>query len=439
MNEPHGPIQADGVHHLFFQANPHAPHWADIEWGHAVSRDLVHWTHLPSALVPRAGTVAPTGVWSGSSVRDDDGGIRLYVTAGDASRTPDQSVAIARPSPGGWRLDDAPVLTMPDDERLLAGQFRDPFVWREQGAWFMLVGAGLRDTGGAALLFRSPDGEQWESLGELHAAPLGEMWELPVLLPVQTPAGVRRHVLLVCPWWAEVPPGEVVEVWHWVGTWDAGQATFSPDHAEPRRFDFGRHFTGPSGCLTEDGRTILWSIAQDGRTDAEHELWGWAHNAGLPLELALGEDGHLEVSPVRELSVLRQEELADATGRHLELEVLVEVGTSGSVRLSLCGGAATLEVSAARFRVERPGAAAYDCWHPAEADDAPPPGPGRHVLRVFLDGSMLEAYLDRRWSLTTRVAAASDGVGLTCAGDGRVESLRAWRLRAAEAAGGTAG
>jgi fructan beta-fructosidase len=432
MNEPHGPIEVDGVHHLFFQANPHAPHWGDIEWGHAVSPDLVHWRHQPSALVPRPGSVAPTGVWSGSSVRDDDGRVRLYVTAGDSSRTPDQSVAVARPRNGGWELDEAPLLVMPDDDALLPGQFRDPFVWRERASWFMLVGAGLRGIGGTALLYRSHDGEEWEALGPLHSAPVAEMWELPVLLPVHTADGVRRHVLFVCPWWAEVPAGQVVEVLHWVGTWDPRRAEFVPDHDEPRRFDFGRHFTGPSGYVTEDGRTILWSIAQDGRTEAEHESWGWAHNAGLPLELGLGHDGHLEISPVRELAGLRDELLTEAAGDQLEIELDLDLGTTGCVRLALRGGAATIEVSADRFRLERPGAAAYDCWHPGKVDDAPAPGPGRHDLRVLLDGSMLEAYLDRRWSFTTRVPATADGVGLVCTGQARVESSRMWRLRAAD-------
>jgi sucrose-6-phosphate hydrolase SacC (GH32 family) len=457
MNEPHAPIQVDGVHHLFFQANRRGPFWGGIEWGHAVSRDLVHWTHQPPALVPAPDGVAPTGVWSGSAVRDDDGGILLYVTAGDASLAPDQSVAVARPTAGGWALDLAPTICMPADDSLVPGQFRDPFVWREGDAWFLLVGAGLRGIGGTALLYRSDDGDSWRPVGPLHTTDrsrhpgAGEMWELPVLLPIRSAAGEERHVLLVCPWWEKVPPEQVVEVLHWVGSWDTALGVFSPDHVEPRRFDFGRHFTGPSGYVSEDGRTLLWSIAQDGRTDDEHLEAGWAHNAGLPLELGLGADGRLEIAPVRELASLRDElvldvgaaTLEDALTRlpplvaRLEIEAEVTLGAAGLASLHLHADDATwavLELTADRFRLHRPGAAAYDAWHGAELDDAPAPGPGSHLLRTFLDGSMLESYLDRSTSFTSRIRppAGLTRLAVTTYGDARVDRLRIWRLAAGD-------
>lgn len=453
MNEPHAPIQVDGVHHLFFQSNRRGPFWGGIEWGHAVSRDLVHWTHRPPALVPAPEGVAPTGVWSGSAVRDDDGDVFLYVTAGDSSLVPDQSVAVARPGAGGWTLDPAPIICMPDDDTLVSGQFRDPFVWREDSDWFMLVGAGVRDVGGTALLYRSDDGDTWKPAGHLHTVDrarhpgTGEMWELPVLLPVRSADGDQRHVLLVCPWWDRVPQDQVVEVLHWVGRWEAGRGEFRPDHEEPRRFDFGRHFTGPSGYVIGDGRTVLWSIAQDGRSDEEHLEAGWAHNAGLPLELGLGADGRLEIAPVRELHSLREELVLDAgaarladdladlgpLAARLEIEADVTLGATGRACLRLWsehGTWAALELGHGRFRLHRPGAAAYDGWHGSEVDDAPPPGPGRHVLRTFLDGSMLEAYLDRTTSFTSRVRPPGGlaRLAVVLSGDVTVERLRAWRL-----------
>jgi hypothetical protein len=101
------------VHHLFYQHNPGGPYWGHIAWGHAVSRDLVHWEDSPIAVAPAAETVAPNGIWSGSSVVAPDGEHLLYFTAGDFGRRPDQSVAIARPDGKGWAVDERPVLEMP--------------------------------------------------------------------------------------------------------------------------------------------------------------------------------------------------------------------------------------------------------------------------------------------------------------------------------------
>lgn len=465
MNEPHAPIEADGLHHLFFQSNRTGAHWGGIEWGHAVSTDLVRWRHLPPALSPVDTPVAPDGIWSGGSVLDDAGRPVLFITAGDFACAPDQSVAIARPRGQGagttWVADAEPVLRMPSRDDLVPGQFRDPFVWREGERWFMLVGAGVVGHGGTALLFESADGESWDEVGPLlvgdaAAHPeVGEMWELPVLLPVSSASGRAAHVLLVCPWWAAVPDGRVVEVVHWLGDWDASARMFTPWHPEPRRFDHGRHFTGPSGNVLSDGRTILWSIAQDGRTTAQQAEVGWAHNAGLPLELTLGDDDTLRIAPVRELATLREELLVEVTHlRAAEVPLLAADLTLGPIELELeclagpgvvrvalvdeAGGAlhasVRLDLDARRLEVHRPGAVDYDTWSPTELDGTVFDSASEAVrLRVFLDGSMLEAYLDNRASITTRIRPpAGSRLRVTVPAGADVASVRAWRLGSAE-------
>ena len=189
-------------YHLFYQYNPNGPFHGTIHWGHAVSADLVHWRAPADRARTRAGTADEDGCWSGCAVDDD--GVPTLIYSGNRN-------GVQRAVPGDqrrWPADLAEACRQPGDRRAAAGSrtwwhYRDHSVWREDGVWYQLIGAGIEGQGGTALLYRSADLREWEYLhplliGDQHRfTPIwtGSMWECPDFFALD-----GRHVLIISVW-----------------------------------------------------------------------------------------------------------------------------------------------------------------------------------------------------------------------------------------------
>jgi sucrose-6-phosphate hydrolase SacC (GH32 family) len=144
-NDPNGLVFYHGEYHLFFQYNPLGDTWGHMSWGHAVSRDLVHWRELPVAIPEESGVM----IFTGSVVIDhnDTSGLckpakecLVAVYTGDGN-TPDghrqtQNLAYSVDDGRNWKkYAKNPVLD------LQLADFRDPSVsWDEdRHGWVMAV------------------------------------------------------------------------------------------------------------------------------------------------------------------------------------------------------------------------------------------------------------------------------------------------------------
>jgi beta-fructofuranosidase len=302
MNDPNGLIQWKGQIHLFYQYNPHGAFHGTIHWGHAVSRDLVHWQDQPIALAPTPGNPDEGGCWSGCAV--DDNGLPTLVYTGIHP----QVVCLATSSdglihwekyPGNPVIDGPP----PDLRPLAGGQFRDPFVWKEGKRWYMVIGSMQEGAGGMVLLYRSEDLRRWEYLhpllvGDIHQTGqlwTGSMWECPNFFPLE-----NRHVLIVS---HQAPENVLMYPSYYVGEYR--ELRFYPEvHDILVRGEF---FYAPQVLQLRDGRQVLWGWIVEGRRANATLEAGWAGVMSLPLQVSLAPDRRLILRPVEELQSLRRQ------------------------------------------------------------------------------------------------------------------------------------
>lgn len=196
MNDPNGLVFFDGEYHLFYQHNPFGNRWGHMSWGHAVSRDLLEWEHLPVAIPEQDGLMA----FSGSVVVDktDSAGfgkdtlIALYTGYRPDSGHQAQYLAYSRDRGHTWkRFGDKPVLDIDSTD------FRDPKVFRYREEWRMVLAL---PTQRKVSFYSSHDLKNWTWLSDFGPqGAVGGAWECPDLfsLPVENMDGEERWVLQV--------------------------------------------------------------------------------------------------------------------------------------------------------------------------------------------------------------------------------------------------
>jgi fructan beta-fructosidase len=485
MNDPNGMVYYDGEYHLFYQYNPFGAKWGHMSWGHAVSRDLVRWQHLPVA-VPEADSVM---AFSGSAVVDwqntsgfGQGGRPPLVAIYTGHRTdrPSQSQYLAYSTDRGrtWtRYAGNPVLDIGSAE------FRDPKVmWHEASRrWIMTV---VLATEHKVRFYGSPDLKRWTPLSDFGPfAATGGVWECPDLfeLPVDGDARNTRWVLVV-----NINPGGIAggsagqyfvgrfDGTRFVADPDGGATPPSKDPAAALWMDYGKDFYAAvtwSDVPRADGRRVLlgwmnnWQYANDIPTAP------WRSAMSVPRALALTRTPagvRLVQRPVRELERLRgapRQVAARAIpagstslaaqgirGKAVEIEATFAVDTSAAGTAGAAGtfglkvrtgnGQETVVGVDARGRQlfvdrSRSGDVGFhQDFTSNRRETAPlPVEDGRVRLRVFVDWSSVEVFAgDGRVAITDQIfpSPESEGVELfATGGSARLLSLTAWPLRSA--------
>jgi beta-fructofuranosidase len=442
MNDPNGLIWWRGAYHLFYQYNPLGAYHHHVHWGHAISTDLITWRDLPIALSPDPDGIDRNGCWSGCAVPDGDT-VRLFYTS--AFPQAQSTATAADPDLIVWHKHPAnPIIPAPPPDLPLTGgafgpDFRDPFVWREGEFWYMVLAVGIVGVGGGVLLYRSADLLAWEYVGVAHSgqiAPGATIWECPNLFALD-----GAHVLLV----SELPDSRHT-------FWRVG--TFA-DHAFTARAT-GVTDAAPyvyAALTMEDAarRRLFWGWIKEGLPrDAQREQ-GWSGALTVPRVLSVRDDT-LRQQPAPELTALRGALLADrpelhlevgesilltADGRHAEVEVTLDAAASVTLRVLASpderefthidyDGVTGLMLISTHDASLNPIADRLSVTHPHT------PAGETMTLRAFVDGSIVEVFVDDTTVLTVRAYPTLPGSTQisvhTVHTEARLHTCRVWEM-----------
>ncbi|NIK79035.1 beta-fructofuranosidase [Paenibacillus castaneae] len=445
MNDPNGPFQSGGEYHLFYQHNPSAPEWGDIHWGHAKSLDLVNWTHLPVALAPSR-ELGELHCFSGCSVVNDDDVTLFYTSIGEGERNPTsgaQQWTAKGKDLRNWRKPDInPVLTAELHGELRITEWRDPYIWKEQDGWRMLLG-GTEGDRGCSLIYHSDDLENWSFKGIFHQGD-ESIWECPHLFRFgdkavlfYSPSGPVRYVS---------------------GTISENRLTDVLRHGTVD-FSGWEGYYASTGFVDEKGRRILLGWVPEGRGEDFPASLEWAGMLALPRLVNLKPNGALAMSPVPELETLRGESRSFAdvsvgqapmnTGvNSTSFECLVEIDrrTAGTGKLivsifaTACGRENTdvcLDLATNAIVIDRSNSSLFPNVHKSPVKgDLPPADEAEPLrLRIFADQSIVEVFVDDETCLSARIYPSldgSDGIELRSSGDMVVSKIEVWEMKEAE-------
>ncbi len=433
MNDICGTVFHNGFHHVFYQNNPYSADQYGWGWGHARSKDLVHWEELPFALVPMTHR-GELRCNSGNVALDADGKPMIFFTSvprhggvrSQWAATPLDDDLIR------WRrVGDRPIMErgkdgIPGDK--VHPSWSDPYLFKKDGRTFVT----FKKAQGMVCEARDPTLTRWTFLGFMA----GVAGECPNVFELGGKCVILRstHPL-------SSVIGDLVLARDSI-RFDADGPAVSLDYGfgdrppEDRTKGQTRGFYGTNAYEDTAGRRILCGWISGFRTGR-----GWNGCMSLPRILTLDRKNRIVQTPVPELEALRGAHtrlgriplssevrlVEGVSGSQLEVVAEFDPGTAGAVGIKLRCGSDAQRGIVLRFAdgvLDVAGTAV-----PIEPDDA-----GKTLgLRIFLDHSVLEVFINGGRKAVTRVEYPDEN-DLAVAvfaedGDAIVQSLDAWVLK----------
>jgi fructan beta-fructosidase len=348
MNDPNGMVYYEGEYHLFYQYYPDSTVWGPMHWGHAVSKDMIAWEHLPIALYPDSLGLIFSGSavidWKNTSGFGKDGRppmIAIFthhnMDGEKAGRKNFQYQSIAYSNDKGrtWtKYSGNPVIPNLDNIK----DFRDPkVIWHpETNKWIMALAARDR-----VKFYTSPDLKSWTFASDYGIKDDKRLWECPDLFPIKIEGTNETKWVLVVSMQSGAP-NVGTGTSYFVGDFDGQKFTNTNKDNAQFWLDHGTDnyaMVSWSDVPATDGRRLMmgwmsnWLYAQKVPTER------WRSAMTLPREVRLVKQANgaliLQSKLVREFEAYRKEGVAISLDKFSNVPKEIPVNKNGLYELNL--------------------------------------------------------------------------------------------------------
>lgn len=424
LNDPNGLCWFNGYYHVFFQYAPDDVNGGvKKSWGHYQGPNFVNWEFTGTVIAPDI-PEDRSGAYSGSAIIVNDtmelfytGNVKEpgnhdYITSGRGANV------IRVSSKDGRKFSKKRVVLRNSDyPEYCSCHVRDPKLWEENGEYFMILGARTLKNEGCVLIYKSDDLDEWRFVKKLSIPDFGYMWECPDMFDV----GGKR-LISVSPQGLEHTEYENQNIY------SSGYFLMDGDALNGfEEWDHGFDFYAPQTFQTPDDRRILigWMGVGDIPYTNPTVSLGWQHCLTLPREISVSKNDEVLQKPIRELELLRSEELTVSDGECKTVPLPCELYGKGNGGFEITfENALSLTYDGKIFRLEFTndnvgcGRTVRNCATEKCGD-----------IRIIADTSSLEIYLDGgRKVLSTRFYPENESVNLRAHGI----ALNGWRLNSME-------
>ena len=463
LNDPNGLCFWKGNWHLFYQAYP--PEFPRQHWGHAISKDLIHWEDLPLAIYPGP----ERACYSGSAYVDDDRVIAFY----HGTEVGSMAAVSSDPLLLNWgKVSGKAVIPIADPSGFsLPYSVYDPCIWKRDSVYYALLAGRVNEGPGnkpvpTAYLFRSLDLEHWQYMHPFveddRFTLIGDDYACPYFWPIG-----NRYIL---PFYSHMSGGQYL-----LGDYDTERNKFVvTNHGN---FNFGP--SGPAGVhapsATPDGKEgviIIFNMNPGMATE------GWDQIMSLPRRLTLISADEVGIEPAGDIESLRYNhkhvdamtlpankeiKLKNVSGNAMEIYAEIDTKEATMIELNVLQSPKSEEYTTISILPKRGYRSGRNYWSvPGErrvrtaipslvsletSHSSVLPGASARAaetaqvligeeetvkLRIFIDKSVVEVFVNGKQCVATRVyPGRDDSIGVSIRSQGsssELVSLDAWQM-----------